>query len=105
MMPYRSLSGWWRRIRFVTLPMLRPINQVLVLVLFMWTFNDFNTPYVLFGGAAPEQADIVAIHIYTSSFKTWDFGSGAAMSVLLLLFLLVVSLAYLFVTNRRRSHA
>ena len=33
--------------------MLRPVNQVLLLVLFLWTFNDFNTPYVLFGGSAP----------------------------------------------------
>ena len=30
---------------------LRPVNQVLVLVLFLWTFNDFTTPFVLFGNA------------------------------------------------------
>ena len=48
-------AGFWRQIRRITLPMLRPVNQVLVLVLFLWTFNDFNTPYVLFGGSAPER--------------------------------------------------
>ena len=32
---------------------LRPVNLVLVLVLFLWTFNDFNTPYVLFGNGQP----------------------------------------------------
>ncbi|MEU8300079.1 sugar ABC transporter permease [Micromonospora sp. NPDC048909] len=98
-------AGFWRRLRSVTLPMLRPVNLVLVLVLFLWTFNDFNTPYVLFGGSAPEQADLISIHIYRSSFKTWDFGSGSAMSVALLLFLLVVSAGYLLITNRRRDHA
>ena len=46
-------AGVWQQIRRITLPSLRPVNQVLVLVLFLWTFNDFNTPYVLFGKAAP----------------------------------------------------
>ncbi|GAB3982502.1 sugar ABC transporter permease [Plantactinospora veratri] len=98
-------ANFWRRLRDVTLPMLRPVNQVLLLVLFLWTFNDFNTPYVLFGGSAPRQADLISIHIYQSSFVTWNFGLGSAMSVALLLFLLVVTAVYLLVTNRRREHA
>lgn len=98
-------AGFWQRLRSVTLPMLRPVNLVLVLVLFLWTFNDFNTPYILFGGSAPREADLISIHIYRSSFKTWDFGSGSAMSVALLLFLLVVTAGYLLLTNRRRNDA
>ena len=95
-------AGFWRRLRFVTLPSLRPINQVLLLVLFLWTFNDFNTPFVLFGSSAPNQADLISIHIYNSSFVTWNFGSGSAMSVLLLLFLLLVTAVYLLITSRGR---
>jgi len=97
-------ASWMRQLRSVTLPLLQPVNQVLVLVLFLWTFNDFNTPYVLFGRSAPTQADLISIHIYQSSFITWNFGSGAAMSVLLLLFLLLVTAGYLLVNARRRKH-
>ncbi len=96
-------AGFWRRLQYVTLPMLRPVNRVLVLVLFLWTFNDFNTPYLLFGGSAPKPADLISIHIYRSSFITWNFGTGSAMSVVLLLFLLVVTGLYLLVTGRRRG--
>ncbi|WP_250301742.1 carbohydrate ABC transporter permease [Streptomyces sp. A 4/2] len=96
-------AGMWQQIRKITLPSLRSVNQVLVLVLFLWTFNDFNTPYVLFGKSAPEAADLMSIHIYQSSFVTWNFGSGAAMSVLLLLFLLLVTAVYLFFTSRGRK--
>ncbi|WP_370218826.1 carbohydrate ABC transporter permease [Kitasatospora sp. GAS1066B] len=96
-------AGAWQQVRRITLPSLRPVNQVLVLVLFLWTFNDFNTPYVLFGRSAPQAADLISIHIYQSSFVTWNFGTGSAMSVLLLLFLLLVTGAYLLVTSRRRS--
>ena len=59
-------AGIWQQIRRITLPSLRPVNQVLVLVLFLWTFNDFNVPYMLFGKSAPEAADLISIHIYQS---------------------------------------
>jgi multiple sugar transport system permease protein len=98
-------ASFWRQIRAVTLPMLRPVNKVLVLVLFLWSFNDFSTPYVLFGKSAPHPADLISIHIYQSSFITWNFGLGSAMSVLLLLFLLLVTAVYLLVTSRRSSDA
>jgi len=89
-------AGVWQQIRRITLPSLRPINQVLVLVLFLWTFNDFNVPAA---------GDLISIHIYQASFLTWNFGSGSAMSVLLLLFLLVVTSVYLALTSmKRRSH-
>ncbi|MFC9947591.1 carbohydrate ABC transporter permease [Streptomyces pratensis] len=98
-------AGIWQQIRKITMPSLRPVNQVLVLVLFLWTFNDFNTPYALFGKAAPASADLISIHIYQSSFVTWNFGTGSAMSVLLLLFLLTVTALYLFLTSRGRKGA
>lgn len=89
----------------ITLPMLRPVNMVLLLVMFLWTFNDFNTPFVLFGGSNPPAGDLISFHIYNASFLTWNFGSGAAMSVLLLLFLLFVSGIYLLIMNRRKDRA
>lgn len=98
-------AGNVRQWRNITLPSLRPVNLVLVLVLFLWTFNDFNTPYVLFGTAQPPMGDLISFHIYNASFLTWNFGFGAAMSVLLLLFLLVVTSVYLLLTNRRSSRA
>lgn len=93
----------YRQWRSITLPMLGPVNLVLILVMFLWVFNDFNTPYVLFGTSQPAAADLISFHIYNATFLTWNFGSGSAMSVLLLLFLLVVTAGYLLVTNRRRS--
>ncbi|WP_348788212.1 sugar ABC transporter permease [Leifsonia sp. NPDC080035] len=95
----------FRQWHAITLPMLRPVNAVLLLVMFLWTFNDFNTPFVLFGNAQPPAGDLISFHIYNASFLTWNFGSGAAMSVLLLIFLLIVSGIYLIVLNRRNRHA
>lgn len=84
----------WRQFRSITLPLLRPVNLVLLLVLCLWTFNDFNVPYVLFGNTAPASADLLAMHIYLNSFVNFNFGLGAAMSVGLLLLLLIFSVVY-----------
>ncbi|MCK2241519.1 MULTISPECIES: carbohydrate ABC transporter permease [unclassified Crossiella] len=95
-------AGPWRRLFAVTLPLLRPVTTVLVLVLFLWSCNDFTTPFTLFGAAAPAEADVVSLHIYQSSFVTWNFGLGSAMSMLMLGFLLLVTIGYLALTGRRR---
>jgi multiple sugar transport system permease protein len=87
-------AGALRRWRSITLPLLRPVTGVLVLILFLWTFNEFNTPYVLFGQAPPNAADLMSLHIYVNSFVQLNFGLGSAMSVMLLAFLLVVSVIY-----------
>lgn len=94
-------AGVVAQIRRITLPLLAPVNRVLVLVLFLWTFNDFTTPYMLFGATPPHEADMISLHIYQNSFITWNFGIGSAMSVLMLLFLLAVTGIYLAFVNRR----
>ena len=48
---------------------------------------------------------MLSVHIYQSSFLTWNFGLGSAMSMLLLVFLLVVTAVYLTATNWRRRDA
>ena len=97
-------AGFLRRLRSVTLPLLRPVNRVLLLVLFLWTFNDFNVAYILFD-LPPASADVISIHIYNASFLTWNFGLGSAMSVMLLAFLFVVTLGYLGTGRLRRRYA
>lgn len=84
-------AGPWRRTFHVTLGLLRPVTAVLLLMMFLWTFNDFNTPFVLFGTAPPPSVDLISMHIYTNSFVNFNFGLGAAMSVLMLLFLMIVT--------------
>jgi multiple sugar transport system permease protein len=88
-------AGRVRQWRSITLPLLRPVTGVLILILFLWTFNEFNTPYVLFGQAPPSAADLISLHIYVNSFVNLNFGLGSAMSVMLLFFLMAASLIYI----------
>jgi multiple sugar transport system permease protein len=92
-----SLDGAnrWRQFVGITLPMIRPSNVVLLLLMFLSTFNQFTVPYVLFGVSAPPEAQLISPLIYQFSFGTWNFGLGGAVSVMLLLLLFVVSAVYI----------
>jgi multiple sugar transport system permease protein len=102
-----SLDGasLWNQFRSITLPMIRAANVVVLLVLGLWTFNEFNVPYLLFGNAPPGQARLLSMHIYVNSFVNFNFGLGAAMSVLLLILLMITSLLYLRIVGRRATNA
>ena len=84
-------ASMWQQARHITMGLLRPINSVLLLLLFLWTFREFNTPFVLFGPVPPDSADLLTVHIYASSFVNFNFGLGAAISVLLMAFLVIVA--------------
>lgn len=90
----------WRRFRSITLPQLKSVNLVLVLVLFLWNFNDFNVPFVLFGKTPPESADVLSVFIYSNAFDNWNFGLGSAMSVVMLAALMIVAGIYMWVLRR-----
>lgn len=92
-----SLDGasLWKQFRLVTLPMVRPANAVLLLIMGLWVFNQFDVPFVLFGAAPPESATLISPLIYQHSFVNWNFGLGASMSVLLLIVLLIASVVYI----------
>lgn len=88
-------ASLWKQFTSITLPMIRQANVVMLLILSLWIFNQFNIPYVLFGSSSPSEATLVSPLIYEQSFNYWNFGVGGAMSVLLLLALLVASAFYI----------
>ena len=92
-----SLDGasLWKQFTSITLPMIKHANVVLLLMISLWVFNQFDVPYLLFGPASPEEATLISPLIYQQSFNNWNFGVGGALSVMLLVVLLVASAFYI----------
>lgn len=85
----------WREFRSITLPSVRSVSLLLVLIIGFWTFNDFTTPFLMFSTAAPTSADVLSLAIYRVSFVNLNFGLGSAMSLLMVAFLIGVSMLYI----------
>jgi multiple sugar transport system permease protein len=75
----------------------------LVLVSFLWTFNNFSIANVLYGSTPSPSADVLSLHIYNVSFNQWNFGLASAMAFLVMIFLLGVVVAYVKVFSIGRG--
>jgi multiple sugar transport system permease protein len=89
----------WQRVRYVTLPQMRFVLLVLLLLQIVATMQVFIEPYQL-TGTTNEDTITVMVLIYRYAFTVNDdFGLAAAMSVLLFVVLAAFSAAYLRLTR------
>lgn len=92
-------AGMWRRIRHVTVPQMRFIMLVLLLLQLVATMQVFIEPFQLTGFTDPSTVTVMVL-IYRYAFAVnGDFGLAAAMSVLLFVVLGVFSAIYLRLTR------
>ncbi len=86
---------WVKKIRYVVLPQIR--NQLLLGLLLstLAHFNNFTLPFVLLGTPAPDSALTLPVNIYQTSFQSFRFGLGSAMSVISLILMIVPAVFYL----------
>ena len=89
----------WQRLRFVTIPQMRFIMLVLLLLQVIATMQVFIEPFLLTGTSSPDTVTVMVL-IYRYAFTVNnDFGLAAAMSVLLFLVLGAFSALYLRLTR------
>jgi multiple sugar transport system permease protein len=78
---------------FITLPELRYVIGAIFLLRLMWTFNKFDDIFLYTGGGFGTK--VLSILTYEFSFRLYDFGRGAATSVIQLLILVVFLVVYI----------
>ena len=93
-------AGVWRRIWHVTLPQIRGVVLILLLLQIIGTLQVFNEPKLLTGGGPNNASITVLMMIYQYGFVNSNYGAAAALSVLLALALALISVAYQFATRR-----
>jgi len=87
--------SFWQQLRYITLPLLKPVIFVVILLAGIWTFNNFTYIYILTGGGPAGRTDILVTFVYKQGFEYFHFGYAAALSVMLFVIILVLSLAYI----------
>lgn len=89
----------WRAFVSITLPLARPGIAVAMVQAVVQTLNVFDQPYVL-NGAASTGASLT-MQTYYVSFQDLNFGQGYALSLLIAVTTLLVSLAVVRLVYRR----
>jgi multiple sugar transport system permease protein len=89
----------WQAFLRITLPLARPGIAVTMVQAVIATLNVFDQPYVL-NGAATTGAS-VTMQTYFISFQDLDFGGGYALSLLITIVTLVISLLVIRLVYRK----
>jgi multiple sugar transport system permease protein len=82
-------AGAWRRFWHVTVPGLKHIIIITILLSFIWTINDFNIIYVMTRGGPGTATQVFATYSYEVAFNQLRWGRGVTVSIFLVPFLIV----------------
>jgi len=87
-------AGAWSRFWDVTLPQLREVLVVVVLLRAIWDFKEFDLIYLLTGGGPIIATQTLPLMVYKEAFGLNQMGRAAAVAVSMMLVMLVFMLAY-----------
>jgi N,N'-diacetylchitobiose transport system permease protein len=88
-------AGPFRIFRDVTFPVLKPILLILTSLSIIWDFGVFAQPYLLIGSSHIDATNyLMGVYVFIEGYAKHDFGRGAAISLLMLLMVAGLSVAY-----------
>lgn len=96
----------WQKIWHVTLPQLRGILFIMLILQVIATSQIFLEPFLFTGGGPNGATTTILLYIYNKAFRNslgGDYGEATAVSVLLAIVLAVLSWLYFKLTNRWSS--
>jgi len=94
-------GGRWAKFRNVTWPGVRPATTLILILAIIIGANLFTEPYLLTGGGGPNGASATPVLIlYQRGIEQGDAGYAAAIGVLLVIFVAIVSLLARYVSER-----
>lgn len=93
----------WQRFWYVTLPMLRPVTAIVLMLGLIYTLKVFDLIMVLTGGGPANATQTMATWAYDVSFQDLTFGRGGAVGNLLVVIAFVFALIYLRSTRSSSS--
>lgn len=89
-----SGAGAWTTFHVVTLQFLRPILLLVGILSVVWDFNVFNQIWILTQGGPNSGTTTFGIWSFTQAFSSESFGQGAAIAVVSVAMLLVLTATY-----------
>lgn len=95
-------SGWasfWE----ITFPIIKPTVLVVTIMLSLSYFNHIDLPLILTGGGPLGKTNILALEAYKQAFENNELGYGSAISILVFLVNIILSLLYLRMLRSERN--
>jgi len=85
---------------YVTLPLLRPVIIIAILLQTIWTFNSFDLMYIMTKGGPARATELLSLWVYREAAENYRFGRASAVAVVMSLISTVFVLFYLYMLKR-----
>ncbi|WOQ70149.1 sugar ABC transporter permease [Microbacterium limosum] len=96
-------ANGFQRLTKVTLPMIRGPIAILLTLQLIYTFNVFELILVMTGGGPAGGTSVVTYYAYQLGFEFFDLGPASSVTVLMLIFLSLISALYIRLSTRSES--
>jgi multiple sugar transport system permease protein len=96
-------AGEVRMFRSITVPLLRPIMALVLIITVVGSFQVFDTVAIATRGGPVDSSRVLQFYIYDMAFGRFQFGYASAMSVALLILLMVVTFVQYRLTRAESS--
>ena len=96
-------AGFWKKLRHVTIPLVKPSLTVCTVLNIIYVFNSFPIIYTITKGAPANKTDTMVTLLYMRAFYDNQKGPATAMSVIGFAILCVCAGAYMVVTMRKEE--
>jgi multiple sugar transport system permease protein len=96
-------ARWWQMTFRVKLPMVMHVIAITLMMRLIDAFRVLEVVYVLTFGGPGDSTEILALHIYKTAFVGQQLGVAAAISVLLLVVVALLSWGALRLSNPMKS--
>lgn len=97
-------AGHFQMFRQVTLPLLAPSITINIVTSTIGTLKIFDLPFVMTKGGPGHSSESLAMTIYSNSFNYSKVGYGTAISVVLFVFVLIVSIFQMRILRKREDN-
>lgn len=96
-------AGEITQFRRITLPLLRPILALVLIMTIIGSFQVFDTISVTTQGGPADASKVLQMYIYENAFAQYQFGYASALSVALLVILMVITFTQYWLTKAGQS--
>lgn len=93
----------WQRFWTITLPLVKPVLLILIIILSLSTFNMVDLIFVMTAGGPGTSTKLVSYFMYEQGFVFLKFGYAAAISMVLFLINIILTIFYIrLITNSKK---
>jgi multiple sugar transport system permease protein len=93
-------AGAWRTFRYITLPMLRPVMVVCIVIRAIDAFRTFDIVWTISGGGPARATEVFSIYAYVEAFQFLNLARGSAAAVIGAIIIVIFALLLYRILNR-----